>query len=241
MKDRHGPATVMQSESNEVTDLRRSGRLEERGSRVRRTACFVQPFDLRAIGRCAWLQVRLTCIFHPFSIQKGGFFDFLLRHDEDQWSRVPFAEDGDREHYSPSRSTELLVFSQRLMSLKFSELIRNPVLMARRIPVCGYQRYYRCNAFGLYIYLWGFFSMVHLLSGDGHKEISFLLGKWSSPPLLRILLRKWLYMMYSSVSEVYIYLWGFRSPWFISLQRWFQQGNGIIAPLLQILPLGKFL
>lgn len=33
------------------------------------------------------------------------------------------------------------------------------------------------NAFGLYIYLWGFFSMVHLLSGDGHKEISFLLGK----------------------------------------------------------------
>lgn len=41
------------------------------------------------------------------------------------------------------------------------------------IPVCGYQRYYRCNAFGLYIYLWGFFSMVHLLSGDGHKEISF--------------------------------------------------------------------
>lgn len=111
--------------------------------------------------------------------------------------------------------------------------------MARSIPVCGYQRYYRCNAFGLYIYLWGFFSMVHLLSGDGHKEISFLLGKWSSPPLLRILLRKWLYMMYSSVSEVYIYLWGLRSPWFISLQRWFQQGNGIIAPFYRSFPKGS--
>ena len=122
----------MQSESNEVTDLRRSGRLEERGSRVRRTACFVQPFDLRAIGRCAWLQVLLTCIFHPLSIQKGGFFDFLLRHDEDQWSRAPFAEDGDREHYSPSRSTELLAFSQGLMSVKISELIRNPALRGLR-------------------------------------------------------------------------------------------------------------
>lgn len=224
MKDRHGPATVMQSESNEVTDLRRSGRLEERGSRVRRTACFVQPFDLRAIGRCAWLQVLLTCIFHPFSIQKGGFFDFLLRHDEDQWSRAPFAEDGDREHYSPSRSYGTYRYLDGWQAVN------------------AWTPYYRCNAFGLYIYLWGFFSMVHLLSGDGHKEISFLLGKWSSPPLLRILLRKWLYiMMYSSVSEVYIYLWGFRPPWFISLQRWFQQGNGIIAPLLQILPLGKFL
>ena len=54
----------------------------------------------------------------PFFYPKGWIFDFLLRHDEDQWSRAPFAEDGDREHYSPSRSTELLDFSQRLMSLK---------------------------------------------------------------------------------------------------------------------------
>ena len=52
-------------------------------------------------------------------------------------------------------------------------------------------------------------------------------------------------MMYSSVSEVYIYLWGFRPPWFISLQRWFQQGNGIIAPLftdpsLREVPIGGY-
>ena len=39
----------------------------------------------------------------------------------------------------------------------------------------------------------------------------------------------------------FTYTCGDFSPWFISLQRWFQQGNGIIAPLLQILPLGKFL
>ena len=236
MKDRHGPATVMQSESNEVTDLRRSGRLEERGSRVRRTACFVQPFDLRAIGRCAWLQVLLTCIFHLFLSKRVDFlisFCGMMRINEAEPLLLRMVT-GNTILRVGQRNFSL--FRKGWCHLRSSELIRNPVLMVRSIPVCGYQRYYRCNAFGLYIYLWGFFSMVHLLSGDGHKEISFLLGKWSSPPLLRILLRKWLYMMYSSVSEVYIYLWGFRSPWFISLQRWFQQGNGIIAPFYRSFP-----
>ena len=32
------------------------GRLEERGSRVRRTACFVSPSDLRAMGRCVFIE-----------------------------------------------------------------------------------------------------------------------------------------------------------------------------------------
>ena len=50
-RSRHCNAEQIQQKS-----LRKLGRLEARGSRVRRTACFVSPFDLRAMGRCVFIK-----------------------------------------------------------------------------------------------------------------------------------------------------------------------------------------
>ena len=57
-RSRHCNAEQIQQKS-----LRKLGRLEARGSRVRRTACFVSPFDLRAMGRCVFIKpISVACL-----------------------------------------------------------------------------------------------------------------------------------------------------------------------------------
>ena len=64
MRNRHGPATVMPSKPEYVTE--KSGRPGKQGSKVRRTACLISPFDPRAMGREMYLSslcVRVKSFF----------------------------------------------------------------------------------------------------------------------------------------------------------------------------------